>query len=74
MSMVIMKDPYDFLPWNPEKRQIHTVSLPKEHKRQERAEKHTWRYGGAVLSVEHFILLFWVVLVVLMIAQWRLSC
>ncbi len=71
--MVKMKDPYNFLPWNPEKKSVHNVHL-SEVRREQQSEHDRRRYCRALLSVDHFVLLFWLLLVVLMIAQCRLSC
>jgi len=73
MSTVKMKDPYNFLPWNPEKKSAHLVHLP-EAREDPQSEPHQRLYGRALLSVNHFVLLFWLLLVVLLIVQCRLSC
>lgn len=71
-----MKDPYDFLPWNPDKSRLHIVRMPEVHTTHKLVdtEKHEERQPARKsFSADHFIVLFWLVLMLLMLMQCRLS-
>jgi hypothetical protein len=75
--MVAIKDPYNFLPWKPEEPRENIIRVSQAQERQPQVvhpEEYERRCRVRLLSADYYILLCWLLLVLLVIAQWRLSC